>query len=175
MVGDATDRRVEILCERDELHVTWTRFAPGRDGAPPHVHRRHTDVFYVLAGELTVLTGVEARASAVPAGTLVVVPPLVVHGFRNVGDTELRYLNVHAPGSGFADYLRGRNPAFDQEEPPTDGGRPTTEIVIVPAGTTGVLVERDELSVEIVGEGGTASRSTCVYALGDGRSLHLHA
>ncbi len=33
MVGDSVERRVEILCDRDELHITWTRFGPGRDGA----------------------------------------------------------------------------------------------------------------------------------------------
>jgi hypothetical protein len=27
----------------------------------------------------------------------------VVHGFRNGSDAELRYLNLHAPGQGFAD------------------------------------------------------------------------
>ena len=42
----------------------------------------------------------------VPAGTLVRVPPMVVHGFRNASDAELRYLNLHAPGMRFADYLR---------------------------------------------------------------------
>ena len=42
----------------------------------------------------------------VPAGTLARVPPLVVHGFRNDGAGELRYLNLHAPGVGFAGYLR---------------------------------------------------------------------
>ncbi len=37
-----------------------------------------------------------------PAGTLARVPPDVVHGFRNGSDAELRYLNLHAPGQGFA-------------------------------------------------------------------------
>ena len=57
MVGDGEDRRVEILCDPDELHATWTRFGPHRDGASPHVHRLHSDLFYVLAGELTFIVG----------------------------------------------------------------------------------------------------------------------
>ena len=176
MVGDSAGRRVEILCDREELHVTWTRFGPGRDGAGLHVHRRHSDLFYVLAGELTLRTGADGRESIVPAGTLVFVPPLVVHGFRNASDTELRYLNIHAPGTGFADYLRGLNPDFDQEEPPADGGRPATEIVVVPAGTTGVLVERDEIRVENRGDTGPASDGlTCLYTLDDGRLLEIRA
>jgi hypothetical protein len=49
VVGDVPDRRVEILCDRDELVVTWTRFGPRRDGASPHIHRTHSDLFFVLA------------------------------------------------------------------------------------------------------------------------------
>jgi mannose-6-phosphate isomerase-like protein (cupin superfamily) len=125
---------VEILSDDDALHATWSRFGPGRDGADLHVHRRHSDLFYVLDGELTVELGVEDDEVAAPAGTLVQVPPLVVHGFRNGRDTELRYLNFHAPGAGFADYMRalrdGRTLAYDQEPPPADGGRPAAEAVV---------------------------------------------
>jgi mannose-6-phosphate isomerase-like protein (cupin superfamily) len=134
VVGDSPDRRVEILCDHDALHATWSRFGPGRDGADLHVHRLHTDLFYVLAGELTVRLGVEGDEVAVSAGKLVRVPPMVVHGFRNASDAELRYLNCHAPGVGFADYMRGlrdgRRVPFDQEPPPADGIRPATEAVI---------------------------------------------
>jgi quercetin dioxygenase-like cupin family protein len=134
VIGDSPDRRVEILSDADPLHATWSRFGPRRDGADLHVHRRHTDLFYVLAGELTVRLGPEGDAVAAAAGSLVRVPPLVVHGFRNAADAELRYLNFHAPGVGFADYMRalrdGRTLAYDQEPPPPDGGRPATEAVI---------------------------------------------
>jgi mannose-6-phosphate isomerase-like protein (cupin superfamily) len=137
VVGDSPDRRVEILSDHDALHATWSRFGPGRDGADLHVHRRHTDLFYVLAGELTLRLGVEGEEVAVPASNLVRVPPMVVHGFRNAGDAELRYLNFHAPGVGFADYMRGirdgRRVPFDQEPPPADGIRPASEAVIGPA------------------------------------------
>jgi mannose-6-phosphate isomerase-like protein (cupin superfamily) len=134
VIGDTPDRRVEILCDQDALHATWSRFGPRREGADLHVHRRHSDLFYVLEGELTVRLGPEGEALVVPAGTLVRVPPLVVHGFRNASDAELRYLNFHAPGQGFADYMRalrdGRSRSYDQEPPPADGGRPKTEAVV---------------------------------------------
>src|SRR3712207_3100005 len=142
VLGDAPDRRVELLSEHDALHATWSRFGPRREGADLHVHRLHTDCFYVLAGEMTVRLGVEDTAVAVPAGTLARVPPLVVHGFRNASGSELRYLNLHAPGHGFADYMRGlrdgRAAAFDQDAPPADGGRPATHALV---GSTGVDVE----------------------------------
>ena len=60
-------------------------------------------------------------------------PPLVVHGFRNASDVEVRYLNFHAPGQRFVDYLRamrdGSAFSYDQHEPPADGGRPSSEAV----------------------------------------------
>jgi mannose-6-phosphate isomerase-like protein (cupin superfamily) len=134
VVGDSPARRVEIVAEHDALHATVSRFGPHRDGADLHVHRRHTDVFYVLEGELTVRLGPDGREVPAPAGSLARVPPLVVHGFRNAAAAQLRYLNSHAPGVGFADYLRGfrdgRSVNFDQEPPPDDGGRPPSEATI---------------------------------------------
>jgi quercetin dioxygenase-like cupin family protein len=136
VVGDAPDRRVEILSDDPAVNATLSRFGPGRAGADLHVHRRHSDVFYVLEGELTVRLGLEDRAVTVPAGSLAMVPPGVVHGFRNASDAELRYLNFHAPGQRFTDYMRGlrdgRPFAYDQFDPPPDGGRPVGEVVVGP-------------------------------------------
>ena len=131
VVGDSPSRRVEILSDHDALHATWSWFGPGREGADLHIHHRHTDLFYVLEGELTVRLGVEDELVAVPAGTLVRIPPGVVHGFRNASDAELEYLNLHAPGAGFADYMRGLS-EFDQHDPPADGARPRADAVIGP-------------------------------------------
>ena len=120
LIGEAPDRTVGILCERDEVHATWSRFAPGRDGADVHIHREHADVFYVLAGQLTVKR--PEGDMTVGAGNFVVVAPLIAHGFANRGETELRYLNFHVPGTGFADYMRGLRDGvkvpFDQFAPP---------------------------------------------------------
>ena len=158
VVGDSSDRRVEILSEHETLHATWSRFGPRREGADLHVHREHTDLFYVLAGELTVGLGVEDERVVVPAGTLARVPPLVVHGFRNGSDAELRYLNFHAPGVGFADYLRGlrdgRAVSFDQHPPPPDGGRPRTDAVVGVAP----LADVEEIAIsEVRSEPGSPS------------------
>lgn len=57
VIGDAAERRVEILSAGDAVHATWSRFGPRREGADPHVHRRHTDLFYVLEGELVLTAG----------------------------------------------------------------------------------------------------------------------
>jgi mannose-6-phosphate isomerase-like protein (cupin superfamily) len=154
VIGDSPERRVEILSDADPLHATLSRFGPGRDGADLHVHRQHSDLFYVLEGELTVRLGVEDEQVIVPAGALARVPPNVVHGFRNASDAELRHLNFHAPGCEFADYMRalrdGKRYAYDQYNPPADGGSPISQAVVEPSGVTSV----DEITV-IPAEGAT--------------------
>jgi quercetin dioxygenase-like cupin family protein len=134
VIGDAPDRRVEILTDHASLNATWSRFGPHREGADLHVHYEHTDLFYVLEGELTLRLGPEGELAPLSQGTLIRVPPGVVHGFRNASDAGVTYLNLHAPGMRFADYLRdlrdGREAGYDQFEPPEDGGRPVSEVVI---------------------------------------------
>jgi quercetin dioxygenase-like cupin family protein len=72
-------------------------FAAGRE-LESHVHHEEDDSFFILEGELTfLLSGEEVRA---PAGTFVLIPPGVEHGFRNDTDSVVRILNVHAP-AGF--------------------------------------------------------------------------
>jgi quercetin dioxygenase-like cupin family protein len=175
-IGDSTNRRLEILVDHPRLVATWTSFKPRRDGASAHVHRAHCDLFYVLEGELTFLVGPERKERVLPAGTLALAPPLVVHGFRNGSDEELQYLNFHAPGGGFADYLRGVTPGFDSEDPPADGGRPASDAVIVPPGTDGVLIDRDEIRIELRDKPGPPTeRLTFVYPLADDRFLEIRA
>ena len=72
-------------------------FAAGRL-LEAHVHAEEDDAFYILEGELTILTDDgDLRA---PAGTYVLVPPGVRHGLRNDTDAPVRILNIHAP-AGF--------------------------------------------------------------------------
>ena len=63
-----------------------------------HVHDAEDDAFYIVQGEMTFTFGDEEIAA--PPGTFVLVPPGVVHGFRNDGAAPVRMLNIHAP-AGF--------------------------------------------------------------------------
>ena len=119
MAGRTDDRRATLLVDTDELTVTEFFYGPGERGARPHVHHRHADGFLVVEGELTVAVGSGSLRAA--AGTLVILPPDVVHGFDNDSAESALFYNFHMPASGFADYMRGRNPDFDQHEPPAGG------------------------------------------------------
>jgi quercetin dioxygenase-like cupin family protein len=100
------------------------------------------------------MLGPDGDEARVPAGAVARVPPLVVHGFRNGSDADVRYLNFHAPGVAFADYLRamrdGRAFSYDQEDPPADGGRPISEAVIgAPANGDDAVVHADVDAIRI--------------------------
>lgn len=119
-ITDRPERRATVLVEADDLTISEFHYGPGQRGAQPHVHRDHADAFLVLEGEFTF--HLRTGSQALPAGTLLVLPPGVVHGFDNDSTTHARCFNFHMPSLGFADYMRGRNPGFDQHDPPEDGG-----------------------------------------------------
>ncbi len=69
------------------------------DGARPHYHKRSTELYYVLDGGGTVtLDGVE---HAVSKGSLVHIPPGVVHGASGV----MRVLVIGIPDIAADDYF----------------------------------------------------------------------
>src|ERR687886_1341044 len=135
---DRPERTIRILCDFAQIIVSEFRYEPGEKGPDPHIHRHHTDAFYVLEGELELRLGPGASETvrATP-GAFVAAPPEVVHTFRNASDEPAIFLNVHAPSMGFADMLRARRDGrhedaerFDQLDPPPDGGRPVADAVV---------------------------------------------
>ena len=66
-------REVVLLADQPQVSITWSRYAPGERGPDLHIHREHTDAFYVLDGELTVLVGPGGERLAVRAGGFVAV------------------------------------------------------------------------------------------------------
>lgn len=127
-ITDRPERRATLLVDADELTVTEFFYGAGERGAQPHVHYHHADGFLVVEGEFTF--HLRNGSHALPAGTLVFFPPGVVHGFDNDSAESARCFNFHMPASGFADYLRGRNPDFDQHDPPADGGGDPATMVL---------------------------------------------
>jgi quercetin dioxygenase-like cupin family protein len=105
--------RVSLLVEVDEIAIAEVTTEPGGLSPPLHVHRRHSESFYVLAGELTfTANGSELRATA---GSWVQVPPGVPHTFAATGSEEARFLDIHTPSCGFGDFTRALSSARDEE------------------------------------------------------------
>jgi quercetin dioxygenase-like cupin family protein len=127
-ITDTAERTIRILLAHELADVTWGRYEARERGPQPHVHREHVDAFYVLEGELEL--GVAATVVRASARTFVLVPPNVVHSFRNASGSTVRFLNFHAPSGGFADYLRGARNDWDIFDPPEDGGRPAADATV---------------------------------------------
>ena len=100
--GERLGEHIVVKVELPEISVNEVVRTGPFEGAGPHFHKEHVDVFYVLEGELEVINGAETVRAG--PGTSVVVPPGVVHGFRGPGDA--RYLNIHAPDGSFIEYIR---------------------------------------------------------------------
>jgi quercetin dioxygenase-like cupin family protein len=131
-ITDRPGRRATLLVDTDELTVSEFAYASGERGAQLHVHHHHADAFLVVEGELSIK--LREGALEVPAETFVLILPGVVHGFDNDGSATMRCFNFHLPSAGFGNYLRGRNPDFDQHDPPADGGADPASIVAVRLG-----------------------------------------
>jgi quercetin dioxygenase-like cupin family protein len=146
------ERTIRILCDFEQLIVSWFRYEPGQKGPDPHVHRQHSDAFYILGGEVEFGLGSEVERITTGPGTFVAAPPNVVHTFKNSSDATATFLNIHAPSMGFGDVLRGgSHENFDQFDPPEGGGRPLADAIVRPSGE-GDTVGHETTSHLIKGE-----------------------
>jgi quercetin dioxygenase-like cupin family protein len=97
--------RFRFKVARTELAVLEFEIEPSF-GTSLHVHKRHNDSYFMLAGELEFRLGADTiRATE---GTSVLVPPGVEHRWSNSGPGHARFLNIHAPGDWFEAYIRER-------------------------------------------------------------------
>src|SRR3954465_8436384 len=131
---DRPERTLRILCDFEQLIVTWFRYEPGEKGPDPHIHRQHNDAFYVLDGEVDFGLGPDVKRLAGGPETFAAAPPNVVHTFQNSSDATALFLNIHAPSMGFGDVPRGGgHEHFDQFDAPPGrapaGAAPTTATI----------------------------------------------
>ena len=153
--------------------IDWLEWPlpPGELGARPHTHRAHTDVFFVLGGEIEVRLADETVR--LPTGSCVAAPPLVLHGFRNPGTVEARYLNLHAPGG----WASGRR-QFDPEEFDTffglDGGSRRARGIVTGPGDGDRLRKEHRLALVKVQHPDLDVLEYFVDAEYDGAGPHVH-
>jgi len=80
-----------LLISRQDANVAAWAHAVDIDGARLHYHRVATELYYVLEGEGTVL--LDGQEHAVKKGSIVHIPPGVVHGAQG----RMRVLVVGIP------------------------------------------------------------------------------
>jgi quercetin dioxygenase-like cupin family protein len=172
---DIREATVQVLVDRPELVMTYARLQ--NEGGPPlHVHRGHADTFAILGGELHV--GLAGEEHVLGEGSAWSAPIGLVHGYSHRGSDEVRFLNLHSPGMGFADYLFGeRSPEeVDQFEPPEDGGLPASEAVRVRLAEEGETVtDRPERTIRILTDLPELCMTWTRYVAGEeGPGPHIH-
>ncbi|MFF0265214.1 cupin domain-containing protein [Kribbella sp. NPDC004536] len=96
-------------------HLTSHRsvFQPGKEGAPPHLHREAAELFFVLKGSLRVLTG-EAIVT-LAEGDFLHVPPNTPHAFEAAGDEPAEVLFVLTQAKPRFGYYRLLESAYTGE------------------------------------------------------------
>jgi mannose-6-phosphate isomerase-like protein (cupin superfamily) len=103
VVGPGQGHRVgnvEFLARTDDtpyFNLAMIVLRPGQ-GVDGHRHREEDDSFLVVDGTLTLTVGDDHRQVEADAGTFVLVPAGTLHAIINSGMTDVRFLNVHAPG-----------------------------------------------------------------------------
>jgi mannose-6-phosphate isomerase-like protein (cupin superfamily) len=186
VITDRPTRSLRILAGHEHLVVTEMRYSHGEAGPGLHVHKLHTDAFYVIEGELLFGLGGEGETVVATGGTFVAAPPMVGHTFRNESGADVRFLNLHAPGARFDDYVRARLDGtaeeaakwFDSYDLPEDGGRPASHAIVrgpgegarVEMGTSSLLFKAEVAD----GEGHLAVMETTVGAGFPGPPPHRH-
>src|SRR5262249_34334827 len=149
---------VTLLVDIGQLAAVEVHAAPGWGKAPSHVHVRHGEALYVFEGELAL--ELEDGVRRIGPETWAFVPPGVVHAVEVTGEPPARFLLLHAPGSGYGDYVRGDVAAFDQR-PAADavsadpglvvinrtGGADGDTITDRPGRRVTVLVESEEITI----------------------------
>ncbi|HET7273166.1 MAG TPA: cupin domain-containing protein [Rubrobacter sp.] len=102
---------------------------PPQLGAPPHIHHRETEAYYVLDGEIEFLRGEHTVRASV--GEFVFVPRDVVHGFTNVGLEPARFMGIVTPGGLHEKLLSGMGePAKTETLPQPPEGPPDVERLV---------------------------------------------
>lgn len=81
----------DLLISRQDDNVAAWAHAVDIDGARLHFHRKATELYYVLEGEGSVI--LDGQEHAVRKGSIVHIPPGVVHGARG----RMRVLVVGMP------------------------------------------------------------------------------
>ena len=78
---------------------------PETEGPSPHIHKKMTEIFYVVKGELELVLNQDKIIA--PAGTLMSVPENTPHGFSNRSQQEAKFLIMFCPADSREQYFIG--------------------------------------------------------------------
>ena len=82
--------------------MTFT-LPPGSVAPPPHVHPTLTEEYELIEGKLDLM--IDGEWQTLNAGESAVVPPGMLHTFKNRSGAVVRVGNIHRPAARFEDYI----------------------------------------------------------------------
>ena len=172
---DIPEATVRVLVDRPELVLTYMR-SRNEGGPGRHLHREHADGFIVLEGEYAFELGHERATRR--AGAAIVIPREVIHRYEHETTEQGQFLNLHAPGMGFAEYLFGEKPPEDADnffDPPEDG-RPASEASTLAFAEEGeVVTDTSERTIRILADLPELCLTWTRYVPGEeGPGPHIH-
>jgi mannose-6-phosphate isomerase-like protein (cupin superfamily) len=97
LLADADAAGGRLTCHR-------STFLAGSGGAPPHLHKRSAELFFVLSGTLDVLLADEIVT--LEEGDFLLVPPDTPHAFAPPDGKQAEVLFAFVPGVPRDDYYR---------------------------------------------------------------------
>jgi mannose-6-phosphate isomerase-like protein (cupin superfamily) len=173
---DIPDATVKVLADFPDLLVTYMR-SRTEGGPARHFHREHVDGFLVLEGEYAFERGDERDTRG--AGTAVVLPQFVIHRYEHETTEQGAFLNFHAPGSGFVEYLFGQAAPESGDnilDPPEDEARPGSEAIVLPFAEQGeVVTDKPERTIRILADLPELCMTWTRYVEGEeGPGPHIH-
>ena len=95
--GPLVMRIIEDGSHTSGTHAVVEFTLNGQFSPPPHIHRQHEEVIYVLEGEMALPVG--GQTVRLGAGDAFVTPTGLPHTFSNGGDGTLRFLLTISPAS----------------------------------------------------------------------------
>ena len=88
-------QRVSVVSVTKNYSLADTLAPPAVPGPPLHVHENCCEQFYVLEGELEIITETGRRRLGV--GESLIVPPNTPHTFENATEADARAVSVYSP------------------------------------------------------------------------------
>jgi mannose-6-phosphate isomerase-like protein (cupin superfamily) len=87
-----------------------------QSGPPPHVHHREDEVFYVLNGKFSFLSG--DKQGVFDTGATIYIPKGTLHTFKNIDEQKGRLLVLITPAGLEEFFYAIGTPAVDKITPP---------------------------------------------------------
>jgi quercetin dioxygenase-like cupin family protein len=102
---------------------------PPRGEAPPHIHHREDEAFWVIEGELEIMVGEDTFEAS--AGSFVHLPRGVIHTYKNVGAAPARFLSLMVPAGLEKFFEEVGKPGTEASSPPPFGEEDVERLLAV--------------------------------------------